>query len=190
MRTTVQLTSVNDYPAWRAAARRLLREGVRPAAIEWRVVPEGDLLAPPAPAGPSLDRAAGRVPLRFVRLAEAVLCHSDDSRFGLLYSLLWRLQKDRALLGNLDDTDVARVNRRVEAVVTDFKRMRDGLRFRRAVAGDGHKGLAAHYSPEHFVLERVAPHFTRQVAHEDWVITTPYRTAYWNGKILSFGLPR
>jgi probable DNA metabolism protein len=127
------------------------------------------------------------VPPRFIKLAPAAICHSDPSRFALLYSLLWRLQKDRRILFNLDDTDVGKLNRRVQAVLADCKRMREELRFRRAVAADGHKGLAASVAPAHYVLERVAPHFTTTISDEDWVITTPYRSAFWDRKELTYG---
>jgi DNA polymerase len=37
------------------------------------------------------------------------------------------------------------------------------------------------------VLERVAPHFTTAIADEDWAITTPYRSAFWDRKELTYG---
>src|SRR5690606_760752 len=129
----------------------------------------------------------GSVPARFLTLAEVAICHRDPERFGLLYRLLWRLQKDRRILSNRDDTDVGKLHRRVQAVAAEGQRMRDNLRFRRAVAGDGHKGLAAWFDPRHYVLERVAPHFVRAVTHEDWVIATPYRSAFWDGRMLTYG---
>lgn len=189
MRRTVRLSSVSDFAEWRAAARGLLLAGVEPVEVIWAdpAVP-ADLLAE-APVAPMLvvDRKVGRVPTRFVQLGQIAICHIHPSRFGLLYSLLWRLQKDRRILFNLDDTDVTRLNRRVEAVTIEHKRMKTELRFHRHVAADGHKGLAAWFEPRHYVLERVAPHFAREMAHENWVIETPYRAAYWDGKALGFG---
>lgn len=126
------------------------------------------------------------MPARFVRLAQAAICHRDPGRFDLLYRLVWRLQKDAGLLLGRDDPDVGLVRRRVEAVLADAERMTKDLRFRRSVAADGHKGLAAWYEPSCFVLERVAPHFARQIAYEDWVIRTPYRDAFWDGRHLTF----
>lgn len=190
----VNLVSVNDFAEWRAAARQLLRRGVPPGAIEWCEPISGtDLIAAVELSGRDgvqRDRPAGRVPPRFVGLARAVVCHRNPDRFGLLYSLLWRLQKDRQLIVDLDDPEVSRLNRRMESVVLDYKRMRAELRFRRAVAADGHKGLRAWHTPEHYVLERVAVHFAHKVAHEDWLIETPYRSASWDGKSLTFGAGR
>lgn len=191
MRETVLLQSLNDFVEWRGAARRLLLAGTRPEAIEWREpAADAELFDDAGDDGRAVagrDRPAGRVPPRFVRMAQAAICHRDPGRFALLYQLLWRLQKDRRILAIIDDPDVARVTRRVEAVVAAYSRMKAELRFRRSVAADGHKGLSAWYEPEHYVLERAAPHFTRQVAHEDWIIGTPYRSAYWDGKVLRFG---
>jgi uracil-DNA glycosylase len=190
MRNAVRLSSVNDFAEWRSVARGLLLAGVRPDAVEWadpaRPV---DLLADPGAGSPPAitNRKAGRVPPRFLKLAQVAVCHLQPDRFALLYDLLWRLQKDRRIMFNLDDTGVGKLNRRVEAVMAECTRMKTELRFHRAVAADGHKGLAASFQPKHYVLERVAPHFARQVAHDDWVITTPYRSAYWDGKALSFG---
>jgi probable DNA metabolism protein len=190
MSQTIRLASLNDFAEWRAVARALLIKGVAPEAVVWAdpAVPRDLLSAPEAAQVERIEgRGVGRVPQRFIRLAQAAICHRDPSRFALLYSLLWRLQKDRRILFNLDDTDVGKLNRRVEAVLAECKRMRESLRFRRAVAGDGHKGLAADFTPAHFVLERVAPYFTTTVAHEDWVILTPYRSAFWDRKELSYG---
>ena len=189
----VRLRSVNDFAEWRVAARALLLAGAAPADVEWvdPAVPS-DLFSAPVTLPAVTGRKVGTVPAKFLRLAEVVVCHRDPRRFALLYGLLWRLQKDRSLVDSLDDTDSSRLRRRAEAVAVELRRMKAGLRFRRSVAADGHKGLAAWFEPHHYVLERVAPHFVREVGHEDWVITTPYRSAFWDGKVLSFadGRPR
>jgi DNA polymerase len=191
MAQRIRLAALNDFAEWRAVARGLLMRGVAPGAICWADPAEPpDLLeAWPAAAAaqPTGQSGAGRVPPRFLRLAQVAICHRDSGRFALLYSLLWRLQKDRSILFNLDDTEVGKLNRRVAAVLSEAKRMREELRFRRAVAADGHKGLAADFAPAHYVLERVAPDFTKAIPHEDWAITTPYRSAFWVRRELSFG---
>jgi probable DNA metabolism protein len=192
MPTTIRLLSVNDFAEWRNRARGLLLAGVPPEQVIWADPAQPADLFSTRDSGTETvtARKAGVVPPRFLRLAEAALCHRDPLRFELLYSLLWRLQKDRTILFNLDDTDVTRLNRRVEAVVVEIKRMKMELRFRRSVAADGHKGLAAWFEPNHYVLERVAPYFAREIAHEDWVIATPYRSAFWDRKELAFADPR
>jgi DNA polymerase len=186
---TIRLTSVNDLEHWRAAARALLLAGVPPHEVHWDdpAVPPDLLDRPDAAPAAVTGRKVGAVPQRFLALAAAAICHSDPERFALLYSLLWRLQKDRTLLANRDDTEVGKLHRRVEAVMAEQQRMREQLRFRRAVTADGHKGIAAWFEPKHYVLERLAPHFAREYRREHWVIATPYRSAYWDGKAVSFG---
>lgn len=190
MSRVIRLRSVNDFAEWRAVARALLAHGIAPEAVRWAdpALPE-DLLAgeQAVSLAPLEQRPVGRVPPKFLRLAQAAICHIDPGRFALLYSLLWRAQKDRTILFGFDDAELAKLNRRVAAVVAEFKRMQNELRFRRAVAGDGHKGLIASFLPRHYVLERVAPHFARAVAGEDWSIITPYRSAFWDRKALTFG---
>jgi len=185
----IRLKSVNDFVEWRAAARMLLRGGIPPSAVTWidpaatgGLFDSPDALPPTAP-----DRPAGRAPRRFVTLARTAICHSDPERFALLYRLLWRLQKDRAILANLSDVDTGKLNRRVEDIAREVKRMQEDLRFRRAVAADGHHGLAAWFEPKHYVLELVAPHFARVHRDTDWWIATPNRTCWWDGKTLTFG---
>src|SRR5690606_9431984 len=41
--------------------------------------------------------------------------------------------------------------------------------------------------PEHFTLEMTAPFFVRRFDGMDWAIVTPYRSAWWDTKNLSFG---
>lgn len=186
----IRLASVNDFAEWRAAARALLLAAVPPDEVQW--IDPGqppDMFGDEVEAAitPVLERKVGRVPPRFLKLGQAAICHTDSARFATLYSLLWRLQKDRRLLTSRDDPDVSRLNRRVEQVVAEYTRMKTELRFRRAVSADGHKGLMATFVPKHYVLERVAPHFVNEIHGEDWVITTPYRSAYWDRRELSFG---
>ena len=89
---TVTLSDPQDYDGWRAAARALAIEQVRPEEVEWVVGGAGaDLFAapPPPPAG---GGAAFSVPKAFLTLAETVVRHSDPERFSLLYVMLLRLR--------------------------------------------------------------------------------------------------
>lgn len=185
---TIRLTLLNDLDEWRAAARVLLLAGTPPGEVSWAepALPE-DLFGDPEPPPVVTGRKVGVVPKQFLALAAAAICHSDPDRFALLYCLLWRLQKERTPLLNRDDTDVGRLYRRVTDVTAEIKRMREESRFRRAVAADGQKGIAAWFEPKHYVLERVAPHFVRENGREEWTIATPYRSAFWDGMNLSFG---
>jgi uracil-DNA glycosylase family protein len=109
----VRLRDGHDFEAWRAAARALLISGTRPDQVRWSAVGGDDLFAP-APAPAVTDRAVGHVPRRFVELARIALLHPDPARFALLYRLLFRLQKDAALLEARADPDVSRLYRLVD----------------------------------------------------------------------------
>ena len=185
----VYLRSVNDFIEWRAAARTLLRAGIPPSSVTWAdPAAPGGLFEAPAPfVPPAPDRPAGRAPLRFATLARSAICHRDPERFALLYRLLWRLQKDRAILGDLSDLDTGKLNRRVEDVAREVQRMQKELHFYRAVSADGHHGVAALFEPKHNVLELVAPQFARIHRDTDFRIATPYRCCWWDRKALTFG---
>lgn len=184
----IRLGSVNDMNEWRDAARALLLAAVPPEDVRWDDPASApDLFAARAVPPALTARRVGIVPRRFLALGAAAICHAGPDRFALLYSLLWRLQRHPALLASRDDPEVARLHRRADAVLKEAARMHRALRFRRAAAADGHKGHAAWFEPAHFVLERVAPCVAREVEHGQWRIATPYRTAFWDGRILSFG---
>ncbi len=89
---------VSSFESWRAAARRLLAEGVRPDEVVWRdkaAAPvEPTLFDAPSPLGEPAETASPsgpRVPGAFLDLARAVAPHSDPQRWSLLYSVLFRI---------------------------------------------------------------------------------------------------
>src|ERR1043165_851313 len=88
----VDLSREDAFEEFRDAARSLIGADVAPADVTWRVG-TNDLLG-----GELLPRGAVpfSVPAGYVRLAEAVVCHSDPERFALLYDLLWRIKIGRA----------------------------------------------------------------------------------------------
>jgi len=108
----VRLRSGTDFDEWRAAARGLLIEGTPPGEVRWEVVRD-DLFAAPSEVPEVTNRAVGVVPQRFIDLARVALFHKDPLRFGLLYRVLFRLQKDRTLLTLRSDPDVSRLYRLV-----------------------------------------------------------------------------
>lgn len=102
-----------DFEGWRAAARRLLADGVPPEQTSWREWTD------PGSAFPETDPRSGsafRVPREFVQLAQSVARHSDPARWPLLYAALWRLlHGERDLLGRVSDPDVQRLFRMRDA---------------------------------------------------------------------------
>lgn len=180
----VRLTSLNDFGEWRLAARALLLQGTHPEDVVWEdPAASVDLFAEPEerPADVA-TRAVGVVPPRFIELAEAAICHREAMRFGLLYRLLFRLQKDRDLIEVRSDPDISKLYRLASEVRRDSHKMKAFVRFREDEAR-----FAAWFEPDHYTLERTAPFFVRRFASMQWAILTPYRSAAWDGERLLFG---
>jgi uracil-DNA glycosylase len=180
----VRLASLNDFAEWRLAARALLLRGVHPGDVVWEDPAAGvDLFAEPEERPPDVaSRAVGVVPPRFIELAEAAICHREAIRFGLLYRLLFRLQKDRELIATRSDPDISKLYRLASEVRRDSHKMKALVRF----PEDGAR-FAAWFEPDHYTLERTAPFFVRRFASMQWAILTPYRSAAWDGGRLVFG---
>jgi DNA polymerase len=180
----VRLTSLNDFGEWRLAARALLLQGTRPEDVVWEDPAAAvDLFAEveDRPADVA-TRAVGVVPPRFIELAEAAICHRETMRFGLLYRLLFRLQKDRDLIEVRSDPDISKLYRLASEVRRDSHKMKAFVRFREDEAR-----FAVWFEPDHYTLERTAPFFVRRFASMQWAIFTPYRSAAWDGDKLVFG---
>ncbi len=185
---TAHLHSLNDFDEWRVVARRLLLEAVPPDEVAWSGPGMAqDLFAAEESPGEVTGRKVGTVPQRFIEWAEAGICHSDPERFGLLYRLLWRLQKDKGLMEARSDPDVGRLDRRVSAVRREAHKMKAFVRFKAIVDDSGMERFVAWFEPEHYVVERVAPFFVRRFSGMMWGIVTPYRSAFWDGETLEFG---
>ncbi|MGN6490000.1 MAG: UdgX family uracil-DNA binding protein [Devosia sp.] len=185
---TVHLRGLNDFDEWRAVARRLLLEAVPPDEVIW-VDPRAphDLFGTEESVELVTGRKVGTVPQRFIDWAEAGICHADPERFGLLYRLLWRLQRDKELMSVRSDPDVGKLDRRVSAVRRDAHKMKAFVRFKAITDDSGLERFVAWFEPEHYVLERVAPFFARRFTGMMWGIVTPYRSAFWDGETLEFG---
>lgn len=180
----VRLKSLNDFEEWRLAARALLLRGTPPDAVVWEDPASGvDLFSDPEERPPDVaSRAVGVVPPKFLDVAEAALCNRDPARFGLCYRILFRLQKDRELIGARSDPDISKLYRLASEVWRDSHKMKAFVRFR-----EDETRFAAWFEPDHYTLERTAPFFVRRFAGMAWAILTPYRSAAWDGETLVFG---
>ncbi|OJF91274.1 UdgX family uracil-DNA binding protein [Pararhizobium antarcticum] len=199
----VVLKGRGDFEAWRQPARALLQARVAPRDVEWieEGRADGDLFAalPPYPSAPSQllsgrlslppgDSRAVTVPRAFVLLAESVVCHGDPARFGLLYSLLWRLQEERSLLAILSDADVAQAYALEKSVRRDSHKMKAFVRFKEMETADGpapRRRFLAWFEPEHHIIARTAPFFQRRFTDMDWIIATPKGSSAWDGERLT-----
>ncbi|MDZ7926808.1 MAG: UdgX family uracil-DNA binding protein [Agrobacterium sp.] len=179
-----------DFGEWRDAARAALAANVPPEAIDWRLRDEGagllDFAGRPLPS-PGAGDAQVSVPASFVTLAQAIICHSDPGRFALLYRLLWRLKRDRALLQFKSDPDVSQARLLEKSVRRDCHKMTAFVRFKEVPFPQGQGGrrrFIAWFEPDHFIVERTAPFFQRRFTDMDWLIATPNGSAQWDGKVL------
>lgn len=191
----VTLADAIDLSGFRTAARDLVRRGVPPPHVVWRVAGsdagdlpglDGPVQAPAEPAVPGVIVPDLRVPRRFLALAEAVVCHSDPARFALLYRLLWRLKVEPRLMEVATDPDVAAALRMEKAVGRAVHKMHAFVRFRRVGTAEG-EVYVAWFEPPHFVEERAASFFADRFAATRWTIVTPRVTVAWDGAALAFG---
>ena len=117
----VHLPAPDDFAFWRERARGLVQCDVPPDRVSW-IEPggTGDLFAegprdslargdkrlPPPPT----DAPPVRASQRFLTVARSAALHSDPARFGLLYRLLWRLQRNPRLMEDKADPEVRRLS--------------------------------------------------------------------------------
>jgi uracil-DNA glycosylase len=111
---------VSSFESWRAAAKRLLAEKIPPEEVLWREpapATEAPTLfdaPPPAEPGPAASSEM-LVPRAFVELAKAVAPHPDPSRWGLLYSVLFRIAGgDHDILLRRGEPDLQKLRRLAE----------------------------------------------------------------------------
>ncbi|SMF73637.1 DNA polymerase [Xaviernesmea oryzae] len=179
-----------DLTEWRDAARAFLAAGIVPDIIDWRTMDDADglfgfddnRLPPPHPEHPPLT-----VPSAFLKLAGAVICHSDPTRFALLYRMLFRLMHGRYLLQMASDPDVVAAQRMARSVGRDYHKMTAFVRFKElplAGGGAGRRRFVSWFEPDHFIVARVAPFFQRRFTDMDWLIATPKGSASWDGETL------
>ena len=178
----------DDLGAFRSAARRLLAARIDPADVTWTDCPDAALFQD---VPPDAERIAA-VPRAFVELAQAVACHRDESRWALLYQLLWRLVAgERTLMDQPSDTLVHRLQRMAASVRRDRHRMTAFVRFRIVEAEDGPCSVAW-YEPQHRILRRVTPFFLDRFASLRFAVLTPDLSVHWDRRAVRYapGLSR
>lgn len=206
----VYLNDETDVEGWRSAARRLLHQGIAPHEVDWYVMPpqgaevQADLFAIAGEATfcagvqVSMSNEATQavsivatdiqplmVSRQFVELLRPVLLHQAPERFGLLYRVLWRLQRERGLMRLAGDADVARLNAMVKSVRRDMHKMKAFVRFRETMV-DEHPRYLAWFEPAHHIMAAVAPFFIGRFATMDWTIMSPRMGMHWDGSHLHF----
>jgi DNA polymerase len=183
----VELASPIDFAGWRAAARMLRREGTPPEAVRWSIAEPDRLPMPADPPTPRVGAAPFTVPPRFLRLAADVVCHRAPHRFELLYRLLWRLEREPALMSLSTDPDVAQAQIMAKAVSRASHKMTAFVRFRLVGETEGAlETYVAWFEPPHRVVERTAGFFRDRFATMRFSILTPDTCCHWDGEALSF----
>ena len=183
----IRLAGETDFEGWRAAARQLRIAGIPPERAIFTVGDgPGDLWAGNAPPV-RMDGStpAFNVPREFVELAEEVVCHRDEDRWILLYSLLWRLGREPDLLKIVTDPEVARALELQKNVAKAVHKMHAFVRFRE-VPDVEPETFVAWFEPAHRVVELAAPFFARRFANMRFSILTPDRCAHWDGEELTY----
>lgn len=188
----VRLASETDFDGWRTAARALLLKGIAPEEIEWKVGESSNSLfnTPEFVADAAQDQRFNspqfKVGRNFVELCRKAILHSDPSRFGLLYQLLWRLKLEPKLLQVSFDADVAQVQAMVKAVQRDLHKMKAFVRFREIQMESEASEYVAWFEPNHHIVEASAAFFTQRFTNMHWSILTPEICMHWNGETLTY----
>lgn len=186
----VLLRGRGDLTEWRDAARAYLAAGIAPDRVEWRTMDDTDGLFGldgnqlPEPVDKPVTQG---VPPAFLKLAGSVICHSDPTRFSLLYRMLFRMAHGRNFLGMATDPDVVAANRMSKSIGRDYHKMTAFVRFKEIPLPDGVAGrrrFVSWFEPDHFIVDRVAPFFQRRFNDMDWLIVTPKGSASWDGETL------
>ncbi|MBI1403753.1 MAG: UdgX family uracil-DNA binding protein [Porphyrobacter sp.] len=193
----VHLPAPDDFAVWRERARGLVQCDVPPDRVSW-IEPggTGDLFASEGPARgekrlpvPPVDAPPVRASKRFLELARHAALHSDPARFGLLYRVLWRLQRHPRLMEDKADPEVRRIEELAKAVRRDAHKMHAFVRFREVEEEGGTPHFVAWFEPDHHVVRSEAGFFMRRFANMRWSILTPRGSIHWDGEVMREGPP-
>ncbi len=197
---TVDVKHAADFEGWRTQARALLSAEVDPAMVLWQVAgAASDLFAAAddiatssglvSPVNVQGQKCRYSVSRQFISMAEKVVCHSDESRFALLYRVLWRMTHgESGLLQRVTDDDVHTLTGYAKAVSRDRHKMTAFVRFRKT-PGCEHEHYSAWFEPSHHILRLTSDFFCKRFSNMDWSIYTPEGSAHWNQSELVFGPP-
>lgn len=182
----ITLPLIGTVSAWRAEARRLAPEGVRPEDVLWqRGERVADLFAQATAQGataPSLT-----LPREAVAAMEGALCHSDPQRFARAYDIVLRLAQGRLRWGDRSDPALHKLLMQEKAVRRDIHKMHAFVRFREVGAPDApRRAFAAWFEPDHPITEAATPFFANRFGDMDWIIATPDLTARFEDGALRF----
>ena len=174
---SVSLLELDDFEAWRDAARALVLANVPPENVVWQAG-QADLFG----ASDPLPEASGSlsVPKGFIDLARSVICNREPERFALLYTLLWRLHHQLGSMSDHADPLVRRIEDLAKNVRRDVHKMRAFVRFREI-----DDRYVAWFEPDHHIVRHNAGFFVRRFASMRWSILTPELCIHWDSSTLT-----
>lgn len=177
---------VKDFEEWKARARKSLYIGLSPKHICWST--EGNSLDLGFSKNVWVEkRTQIKVPQQFLDIAQTVACHSDESKWDLLYRMLWRLTHEESKLMSIQcDDDVIKMNLMRKQVSRDIHKMTAFVRFRKIEGADFEQYMAWHI-PDHFIIKRASSFFIRRFGSIHWSILTPKGSMLWDTKEIYFG---
>lgn len=185
-----------DFESWRVQARDYLTKGFHPSPELWEES-QSLMLSVIGAEDESKKVVTPKVSKEFLSLAETASYAKDTDRWDLLYRLLYRLQHENSdLLKVLTDDDVRRVQLLNKSVRRDIHKMHAFVRFKKVEteiqdeATNSRKleeRYVAWHQAEHFTLKPGTPFFVRRFGDKPWSIFTPFESAHWDLKELTFG---
>jgi DNA polymerase len=175
---TIVLKRETDWEGWRLATRALVLAGIEPQTLAWAI------------GGEATDLPVGsgtfQVPRELLSLAALTIQARDPDRFGLLYSLIWRINQGEKPLTDDADPDLSMVRRMALAVRADAHRMRTNMRYLPVPEGRATRFIGW-FEPAHFVLQANAQLIVRRFPDLTLSIVTPDGAAHWDRSSLLFG---
>lgn len=187
----VPLSHQTDIVGFHDKVTRLLAQQVPPEQVEWTTAaPHAGEEPVDGPGRATIHSRAARaiIPQSFVRTSELVVLHREPARFELLYRLLWRLVYEPELKHDFADADVARLRQMAQAVRRDIQKMKTRMQFD-TLTLMGRTLRVCWYEPTHFVTEAVGGWLARRDTAGSWLLLTPDRSVYWDGRRLLAGSP-
>ena len=194
--------SVDNFEAWRTAARAYLSANVSPTQIHWYSGRQAGLFdsqlslqeqTANTPSNQQADQLL--IPSAFLSQLKQASCYlgktSAEAKWALFYSLLWRVCKvNRQTLSLKTDVQVQQLERMVKSVNRDMHKMKAFLRFKvdksvfdeidsagQKLQPDEH--YTAWFEPEHDIVKAIAPFFVKRFTGMTWSILTPHGCAHW-----------
>lgn len=174
------------FESWRKNARSLLENKVHFNDVVWQATDSGslfDFVSDSVGEKPSTIT----IPKEFIKQAHFVSAFRDDSTWGLLYRLLYRLvYENKNILENPLDDDVLDFHRKIKLVNRDLHKMKAFVRFKEIKHNDESIYMAWH-RPDYRILKFSAPFFTDRFNGMNWVIFTEDESMHWYNNELTFG---